>query len=125
MQKNIFTDLPTLFFSKPLQETNNIFLGLLGPSFEWLTCPDSSILQDDSVVDEADVLIWGDGPGSLASKQVQDSRRENRVLTVLNEFTQVGEPRFLRLGVLLDDHDNRIHDGTLVVKATLNTQKKQ
>lgn len=50
---------------------------------------------------------------------MEDLGGQHRVLTVLDELTQVGQPRLLALWVLLDDADDAVHDGPLVLKATL------
>ena len=55
------------------------------------TCPDSSILQDDSVVNEADVLGGCGRARSLLAQQVQDLGSQHSVLTVLDELTKVGQ----------------------------------
>jgi hypothetical protein len=54
-----------------------------------LTSSDGSILQNDAVVDEADVLGWGWGSRPLAAQQVKDFGGQHCVLTVLDKLTQV------------------------------------
>lgn len=77
------------------------------------------MLQDHSVVDEADVLGGIIGLGALLAQEMQDASGQHSKLAVLDEFTQVGQPRLLALCVLLDDADDAVHDGPLVLKATL------
>ena len=84
-----------------------------------LTCTNSLALQNHPVEDEADVLGGLRGARALFAQQVQDLCGEHRVLTVLDELAQVGQARFFALRVLLDDADDAIHDGPLVIKTAL------
>lgn len=77
------------------------------------------MLQDHSVVDEADVLGGVVGLGPLLAQEVQDARGQHGELAVLDELAQVRQPRLLALRVLLDDADDTVHDGPLVLKAAL------
>ena len=90
------------------------------------TRSDGSVLQDDTVVDEADVFAGLGGLGALLAEQVEDARRQDGVLAVLDELAQVRQPDLLRLGVVLQDADDCVHNAFLVVKATLQqtTHKK-
>ena len=56
-----------------------------------LTSPDCSVLQDDAVVDEADVLGGGGGAGPLSAQQVENLGGQDSVLAVLDELTQVSQ----------------------------------
>lgn len=84
-----------------------------------LTSPHSLVLQHHPVEDEADVLGWGWGPGALLAQQVQDLGGQHGVLAVLDELAEVSQACLLALRVLLDDADYTIHNGSLVLKATL------
>ena len=84
-----------------------------------LTCTYSLALQHHSVKDEADVFRGLRCTRALFAKQVQDLGGQDRVLAVLDELAQVGQARLFALRVLLDDADDAIHDGPLVLKATL------
>jgi len=86
-----------------------------------LTCSYGWIFQDDTVVDESDVLEWLRGSWSLSPEQMEDARCEDGVLTVLYELAQVGESCLLCLSVLLNDRDDRINDRPLVIKSSLAT----
>ena len=44
---------------------------------------------------------------------------EGGVLAVLDELAEVAQPVLLRLGVLLDDRDDRVRDRRLVLKPAL------
>ena len=90
------------------------------------TRSDGGVLQDDAVVDEADVFAGLGGFGALLAEQVEDARRQDGVLAVLDELAQVRQPDLLRLGVVLQDADDCVHNAFLVVKATLQqtTHKK-
>ena len=90
------------------------FDGVLVP-----TCAHRGALKDDTVVDEADVLGGLGGAGTLAPQQVQDTGSEDRVFAVFYELTKVSKTDFLCLWVLLDDADDRVNDGFLVLKAAL------
>lgn len=50
---------------------------------------------------------------------MQDLCGEHRVLTVLDELAQVGQACLFALWVLLDDADDAVHDGPLVIKTAL------
>ena len=84
--------------------------------------PDSSVLQEDSVVDETDVASGVGGPGTFLAQQVQDLHRQDGVLAVLYELAQVGQSVLLRLGVLLDHGDDGVGNAGLVVQAALVSQ---
>jgi len=89
----------------------------------WLTCTNSLALQHHSVEDEADVLGGLGGAGALLAQQVQDLCGEHRVLAVLDELAQVGQARLLALWVLLNDADDAVHDGPLVLETTLQGEE--
>ena len=84
-----------------------------------LTCADGGALEDHTVVDEADVVGGLRSARPLAAQQVEDARRQHRVLAVLDELAQVRQPHLLRLAVLLQDADDRVDDCLLVVEAAL------
>lgn len=54
-----------------------------------LTCPNLLVLQDYSVVDEADILGRVVGFGPLLAQEVQDASGQHSELAVLDELTQV------------------------------------
>lgn len=53
------------------------------------TCPNLFMLQDHTVVDEANVLGGVVGLGPLLAQQMQDPGSQHSELAVLNELTQV------------------------------------
>lgn len=89
-----------------------------------LTCTDRLALQHHSVEDEADVFggLWG--AWALFAQQVQDFCGQHRVLAVLDKLAQMGQACLFALRVLLDDADDAVHDGPLVLKATLQAMSK-
>lgn len=54
-----------------------------------LTCPDFFMLQDNPVVDEANVFGGVVGFGPFLPQEVEDTSGQHSELTVLNEFTEV------------------------------------
>mmetsp|Transcript_59614 Transcript_59614/g.136745 ORF Transcript_59614/g.136745 Transcript_59614/m.136745 type:complete len:270 (+) Transcript_59614:1459-2268(+) len=80
------------------------------------------VLEDDAVVDEADVLGRLGRGGALDAEQVQDLRREQRELAILDELAQVREPSLLGLADAPYDREQRVHDGLLVRKTALLAQ---
>lgn len=84
-----------------------------------LTCTNRLALQDHAVEDEADVFGGLRRAGALFAQEVQDLGGQHRVLAVLDELAQVSQARLLALRVLLDDADDAIHDGPLVLKTAL------
>lgn len=88
-----------------------------------LTCADRLALQHHPVEDEADVLGRLGGAGSLLAQQVQDLGGQHRVLAILDELAQVGQASLFALRVLLNDADDAIHDGPLVLEAALRDKK--
>lgn len=87
-----------------------------------LTCTNGLALQHHPVEDEADVLGRLGRAWALFAQQVQDLGGQHRVLTVLDELAQVSQTRLFALGVLLDDADNAVHYGMLVLKPPLFEQ---
>lgn len=83
------------------------------------TCTDRFTLQHHPVENEADVLGRLGGARALLAQQVKDLRGQHRVLAVLDELAQMSQTRLLALRVLLDDADDAIHDGALVLEAAL------
>lgn len=89
------------------------------------TCSYGWIFEDDSVVDEADVLEWLRSSWSLFAEQMEDTRCQDSVLAVLDELAQVGQSGLLRLRILLNDRDDRVNDRPLVIKSSLATRSMQ
>ena len=83
------------------------------------TCSDGCILQDDSLVDESDVLRGLGCSQSLSAQRMEDPCGRYCMLAVLNKLAEMSQTSFLGLGVLLDDADQCINNSTLVIKATL------
>ena len=50
---------------------------------------------------------------------MEDPDCEGGVLAVLDELAEVAQPVLLRLGVLLDDRDDRVRDRRLVLQPAL------
>ena len=102
----------------------NIFSG---NSFEirriTLTCSHGWILQDDTIVNESDVFEWLRSSRPFASKQMEDSSREDGVFAVLDELAQVRQTGLLRLGILFYDRYDGINDGPLVIETTLENKR--
>lgn len=92
---------------------------LFPSAFLCLTCTNSLALQHHSVENEADVLGGLRGARPLFAQQVEDLCGEDCVLTVLYELTQMGQAGLFALWVFLDDADDAVHNGSLVLKATL------
>ena len=86
------------------------------------TCSHSGVLQDDSVVDEADVLAGFARLGAFLSEEVEDSRGEDGVFAILNKLAQVTQANLFRIGILLQDADDCVHDSALVIEPALNTR---
>lgn len=89
-----------------------------------LTCTDSLALQHHSVENKANVLGGLRGAWTLFAQQVQDLCGKHSVLAVLNKLAQMGQARLFALRVLLDDADDAVHDGPLVLKSTLQGEKR-
>ena len=87
--------------------------------FSPFTCSDCSFLQDHPVVDKPDVLGWLHGAWPLSSQQVKDTCGQHGVLTILDEFAEMSQTRLLGLCVLLQNADDGVNYGLLVLKATL------
>lgn len=82
------------------------------------------MLQDNPVVDEANVFGGVVGFGSFLPQQVEDTSGQHRELTVLDEFTEVRQACLFALRVLLNDADDAVHNGSLVFKATLRRKRE-
>lgn len=82
------------------------------------------MLQDNPVVDEADVFRGVVGFGPFLPQEVQDPCGQHCELAVLDELAEVRQASFLALRVLLDDADDAVHDGSLVLKATLRSKRE-
>lgn len=89
-----------------------------------LTCTDSLALQHHSVENKANVLGGLRGAWTLFAQQVQDLCGKHSVLAVLDKLAQMGQARLFALRVLLDDADDAVHDGPLVLKSTLQGEKR-
>ena len=81
--------------------------------------PHSRVLEQYAVVDEADVSGRVCCEWSFLSEQVEDAHGQAGVLAVLYEIAQVRQIVDLRLGVVLDDGDDGVGDGGLVVESSL------
>lgn len=55
---------------------------------------------------------------------MQDLCGEDGMFAVFNEFAEVSQARFLTLRILLDDADDTVHNGPLVLKATLRKENQ-
>lgn len=89
-----------------------------------LTCTDSLALQHHSVENKSNVLGGLRGAWTLFAQQVQDLCGKHSVLAVLDKLAQMGQARLFALRVLLDDADDAVHDGPLVLKSTLQGEKR-
>lgn len=77
------------------------------------------MLQDNPVVDEANVFGGVIGFRPFLAQEVEDTCSQHSELAVLNEFTEVRQASFFALWVFLNDADDAVHNGSLVFKATL------
>lgn len=82
------------------------------------------MLQDNPVVDEANVFGGIVGFGPFLPQEVEDTSGQHSELTVFNEFTEVRQACLFALWVLLNDADDTVHDGSLVFKAALRSKRK-
>lgn len=82
------------------------------------------MLQDNPVVDEANVFGGIVGFGPFLPQEVEDTSGQHSEFTVLNEFTEVRQACLFALWVLLNDADDAVHDGSLVFKAALRSKRK-
>lgn len=82
------------------------------------------MLQDNPVVDEANVFGGIVGFGPFLPQEVEDTSGQHSELTVLNEFTEVRQACLFALWVLLNDADDAVHDCSLVFKAALRSKRK-
>lgn len=55
---------------------------------------------------------------------MQDLCGKDGMFAVFNEFAEVSQARFLTLRILLDDADDTVHDGSLVLEATLQRENQ-
>lgn len=88
------------------------------------TSPHGLVLQHHPVEYEADILGRGRSPGPLFPQQVQDLCGQDSMFTVLNELAEVSQTRLLTLRVLLNDADYTVHNGSLVLEATLGKENQ-
>lgn len=82
------------------------------------------MLQDNPVVDEANVFGGVVGFGPFLPQEVEDPSGQHGELAVLDEFAEVGQACLFALRVLLNDADDAVHDGSLVFKAALRSKRK-
>lgn len=87
-----------------------------------LTCPDFFMLQDNPVVDEANVFGGVIGFGPFLAQEVEDTSSQHGEFTVLDEFAEVRQACLFALRVLLNNADDAVHNGSLVLKATLGSK---
>ena len=83
------------------------------------------ILQDDAVVDEANVFGGLLGARTLLAEQVQNAHGQARVLAVFDELAQVRQTGLFGVGIVLDDGDDRVGDRGLVLEAALVAQHRR
>lgn len=88
-----------------------------------LTCPHRLALKHNTVEDETDVFGGGRGTWSLFPQQVKYLSGQYGVLAILDKLTQMSQACLLTLWVFLNDTDDAIHNGSLVLKSTLQTKK--
>lgn len=121
LKRTTYELMHTVLPSEQLEGTNNFPLwdDEHPTTARQLTCPHSFIFQYDPVENEADVLGGRDGPGPFLAKQVEDLGGQYCVLTVLDELAEVSKTRLLALWVLLNDANDAVNYGSLVLKATL------
>lgn len=82
------------------------------------------MLQDNPVVDEADVFGGVVRFGPFLPQKVEDTGGQHSELAVLNEFAEMRQACLFALRVLLNDADDAVHDGSLVFKATLRSKRE-
>lgn len=82
------------------------------------------MLQDNPVVDEANVFGGVVGFGPFLPQEVEDPSGQHGELAVLDEFAEMGQACLFALRVLLNDADDAVHDGSLVLKAALRRKRK-
>lgn len=82
------------------------------------------MLQNNPVVDEANIFGGVVGFGPFLSQEVEDTSGQHSELAVLNEFTEVRQACLFALRVLLNNADDAVHDGSLVFKATLRSKRE-
>ena len=83
------------------------------------TCTDCFTLQHHPVENEADVLGRLGGARALLAQQMQNLDGQHRVFAVLDELAQMSQTCLLALRILLNDADDTVHDGALILKTTL------
>lgn len=82
------------------------------------------MLQNNPVVDEANIFGGVVGFGSFLPQEVEDTSGQHSELAVLNEFTEVRQACLFALWVLLNNADDAVHNGSLVFKATLRSKRE-
>lgn len=97
-------------------------LGVLLPDTKLGQCrdgcgPDNGVLQDDAVVDVANVLGGLGSLGAFQTKQVENAHGKLRKLAVLDKFAEMGERILLRVGHELDEVEHALHHRPLELVA--------
>lgn len=82
------------------------------------------MLQNDPVVDEANVFGGVVGFGPFLPQEVEDTGGQHSELAVLDEFAEVRQACLFALWVLLNNADDAVHDGSLVLKAALRSKRE-
>lgn len=80
------------------------------------------MLQDNPVVDEANVFGGVIGFGPFLAQEVEDTSSQHGEFAVLDEFAEVRQACLFALRVLLNNADDAVHNGSLVLKATLGSK---
>mmetsp|Transcript_8511 Transcript_8511/g.18533 ORF Transcript_8511/g.18533 Transcript_8511/m.18533 type:complete len:262 (+) Transcript_8511:1173-1958(+) len=80
------------------------------------------VLENDAVVDEANVLGGTRRLGSLCTEKMKDLSGEQGELAVLYELAEMDETSVLGLGNRLDERDDALHNALLEVEAALFPQ---
>mmetsp|Transcript_36068 Transcript_36068/g.57664 ORF Transcript_36068/g.57664 Transcript_36068/m.57664 type:complete len:287 (-) Transcript_36068:1316-2176(-) len=99
---------PKLQQQKDILAQVGTFHGNLGQCIH-CSGPDQCILQDQSVVDETNVLCRMRCARHLLTQKSQDARAEVGILTVLNELAKVEQTHLSGCWNLGDDQDQGIH----------------
>mmetsp|Transcript_19502 Transcript_19502/g.55769 ORF Transcript_19502/g.55769 Transcript_19502/m.55769 type:complete len:338 (+) Transcript_19502:1117-2130(+) len=81
-----------------------------------------SVLQDDPVVDEADVLGRVAGGRAELAEHVEDLGRERGELAVLDELAEVEEPGFFRVRDAVNELQDGVYHNLFEIKAAFVAQ---
>lgn len=82
------------------------------------------MLQNNPVVNEANIFGGVVGFGPLLPQEVEDTSGQHSELAVLNEFAEVRQACLFALRVLLNNADDAVHNGSLVFKAALRSKRE-